>query len=102
MPNDGWPEAPIFPVAEQGSLKNPTAALAAGKALSDRMRGRAEICRIINRTKSRNDHDFEARTIDALLALAATNHLNDTTGFDNMAAPPSPRRRDRVMQAGGS
>jgi hypothetical protein len=102
MPDEGWLEAPTFPVAESGFMKNPTAALAAGQALSDRMRGRAELCRVINRTTSRNDYDTAARTIDALLALAATNHMNDTRRSDSLAQASSPRGRDRGRKLSGA
>jgi hypothetical protein len=101
MPDEGWLDSATVPVAEQGSMKNPKATLAAGKALSDRMRGRAEFYRVMNRTRSKNDYDFDARTIDALLALAASNDLNETHGFDNVAMTSSRRRRDRGLKAGG-
>ncbi len=92
MPNDGWPENPTFPLREEGSMTNPTPTLVAGQALSERMRGRAELYRAIHKTKSRNDYDFEARTIDALIALAASKQLG--------VAAPSPGR-DRRVAAGG-
>jgi hypothetical protein len=91
MPNEGWPESLAFPVREEGSMTNPTPTLVAGKALSDRMRGRAELYRAIHRTNSRNDYDFEARTIDALIALAASKQLG-------MAVPS--QGRDRRKMAG--
>jgi hypothetical protein len=92
MPNDGWPESLAFPVGEEGSMTNPATTLVAGKALSERMRGRAELYRAMHRTKSRNDYDFEARTIDALIALAASKQLG-------MAAPS--QGRERRLTAGG-
>jgi hypothetical protein len=93
MPNEGLPESLAFPVREEGSMTNPTTTLVAGKALSDRMRGRAELFRAINRTKSRNDYDFEAHVIDALIALAATKHLG-------MQVPAQGRYR-RIAAGGG-
>jgi hypothetical protein len=72
-------------------MTNPTTTLVAGRALSDRMRGRAELYRAMHRTKSRNDYDFEARTIDALIALAASKQLG--------TAIPS-QGRDRRLTAG--
>jgi hypothetical protein len=75
MPNEVWPERLAFPVREEGSMTNPTTTLVAGQALSERMRGRAELYRAMHGTNSRNDYDFEARTIDALIALAASKHL---------------------------
>jgi hypothetical protein len=75
MHNEGWPERLAFPVREDGSMTNPGTTLVAGQALSERMRGRAELYRAIHGTNSRNDYDFEARTIDALIALAASQHL---------------------------
>ena len=69
------------------SIKRHAETLAAGLALSERMRGRAELFRFMHRTRSRNDFDFEARTIDALIALAASNHLRETE-----ASRTSPRR----------
>ena len=90
MPNEGWPERPALAVREQGSMTNPTTTLVAGQALSDRMRGRAELYRALHRTSSKNDYDFEARTIDALIALAAAKQLG-------MALPSHGRdRRARV------
>ena len=93
MANEGWPERPAFPVREEGSMTNPTTTLVAGQALSERMRGRAELYRVMHGTSSRNDYDFEARTIDALIALAASKHLG-------MAV--SSRGRDRRQMAGGA
>jgi hypothetical protein len=92
MPNEGWPERLAFPVREDGSMTNPTTTLVAGQALSERMRGRAELYRAINRTTSRNDYDFEARTIDALIALAATTHLG-------MAIAPHGRDRRKMASS---
>lgn len=89
MPNDAWPERLAFPVREQGSVTNPTTTLVAGQALSDRMRGRAELYRALHRTSSKNDYDFEARTIDALIALAASQQLG--------VAVPSQGRDRRAM-----
>ena len=82
-------------VRDDGYVRRHAATLAAGLALSERTRGRAEFFRVINRTKSKNDYDFEARTIDALIALAATNHLNDTRLFDNAALAPHLRVSDQ-------
>jgi hypothetical protein len=78
IPGTEIPETTHPRVRDEGLVRRHVATLAAGLALSDRTRGRAEIFRAVNRTKSRNDYDFEARTIDALIALAATNHLNET------------------------
>jgi hypothetical protein len=89
MPNDAWPERPAFPVREQGSTTNPTTTLVAGQALSERMRGRAELYRALHRTSSKNDYDFEARTIDALVALAASKQSG--------VAGPSPGRDRHAM-----
>jgi hypothetical protein len=94
MPNEGWPERLAFPIREDGSMTNPTTTLVAGQALSERMRGRAELYRVMHGTDSRNDYDFEARTIDALIALAASKHLG-------MAASSSGRER-RKMVGGGA
>lgn len=93
MANEGWPERLAFPVREEGSMTNPTTTLVAGQALSERMRGRAELYRAMHGTKSKNDYDFEARTIDALIALAASQHLD-------MAV--ASRGRDRRQMAGGA
>lgn len=93
MPNEGWPQNLAFPVREESSMTNPTTTLVAGKALSERMRGRAELYRAMHKTNSRNDYDFEARTVDALIALAATKHLGMTL--------PS-HGRDRRKVAGSS
>jgi hypothetical protein len=95
MPNEGWPERLAFPVREAGSMTNPTTTLVAGQALSERMRGRAELYRALHRTSSRNDYDFEARTIDALIALAASQHLN-------MAGPSQARDRRKVAGGGAA
>lgn len=78
MPNEGWPASLAFPVRDEGSMTNPTTTLVAGQALSERMRGRAELYRAINKSNAKNDYDFEARTIDALIALAASRHLGKT------------------------
>ena len=93
MPNEGRPQASSQALDDEDFMKNRTHTLAAGQALSERMRGRAEIYRVINRTKSRNDYDFEARTIDALIALAASR------GSDYVAATSS--GRDHRMRAAG-
>lgn len=93
MANEGWPERPAFPVREEGSMTNPTTTLVAAQALSERMRGRAELYRVMHGTNSRNDYDFEARTIDALIALAASKHLG-------MAV--ASRGRERRQMAGGA
>ena len=83
MPNEGWPQGPAFFSRGTGfheKLYNHTVNSYIGRrpgTQKERMRGRAEMYRVINGTRSRNDYDFDARTIDALLALAATNHLND-------------------------
>jgi hypothetical protein len=95
MPNEGWPENLAFPVREEGSMTNPTPTLVAGQALSERMRGRAELYRAIHKTKSKNDYDFEARTIDALIALAATRQLG-------MTAPSQGRDRRKVAGGGAA
>jgi hypothetical protein len=92
MQSEGWPESLAFPIREEGSATNPTTTLVAGQALSERMRGRAELYRAIHKTKSRNDYDFDARTIDALIALAASHQLG--------TAVPS-QGRDRRAKAGG-
>jgi hypothetical protein len=89
MANEGWPEHLAFPVREEGSMTNSTTTLVAGQALSERMRGRAELYRVMHGTNSRNDYDFEARTIDALIALAASKQLGMTVS--------SPRRDRREM-----
>jgi hypothetical protein len=49
---------------------------AAALALGDRTRARAEIYRITNNTKDRNDYDSDADIIDAIIALAASRHHN--------------------------
>jgi hypothetical protein len=92
MPDEGWPESLALPIREQSSTTNPTTTLVAGQALSERMRGRAELYRVINGTNSRNDYDLDARTIDALIALAASKHIG-------VAVPQAGRERRRV--AGG-
>jgi hypothetical protein len=93
MQNEGWPERLAFPIREEGSMTNPTTTLVAGQALSERMRGRAELYRAMHGTKSKNDYDFEARTIDALIALAASKHLG---------MPASASGRDRRKMVGGA
>jgi hypothetical protein len=94
MPNEGSPERLAFPVREPGSMTNPTTTLVAGQALSDRMRGRAELYRALHKTSSKNDYDFEARTIDALIALAASQQLG-------MGIPSQGRDR-RAMASGAA
>src|ERR1700722_2715680 len=49
---------------------------AAALALGDRTRARAEIYRITNNTKDRNDYDSDADIIEAIVALAASRHHN--------------------------
>jgi hypothetical protein len=93
MPNEGWPERLAFPVREEGSMTSPTKTLVAGQALSERMRGRAELYRAMHGTNSRNDYDFEARTIDALIALAASKQLGTAVSSSG---------RDRRKMAGGA
>jgi hypothetical protein len=51
-------------------------AFAAALALGDRTRARAEIYRITNNTKDRNDFDSDAEIIDTIVALAASRHHN--------------------------
>jgi hypothetical protein len=92
MQNEGWPERLAFPVREDGSVTNPGTTLVAGQALSDRMRGRAELYRVMHGTNARNDYDFEARTIDALIALAASQHLG-------MAGAPQSRDRRNMASS---
>jgi hypothetical protein len=50
--------------------------LAAALALSERVRGRAELYRVANGTNARNDYDFEADIIDAVVVLAASKNYN--------------------------
>jgi hypothetical protein len=94
MPNEGSPERLAFPAREEGSMTNPRTTLVAGQALSERMRGRAELYRVMHGTNSRNDYDFEARTIDALIALAASKQLG--------MALSSPGRDRRKMASGAA
>jgi hypothetical protein len=91
MPDGGGPTSEF-----RDSIKRHAQTLAAGLVLSERMRGRAEFFRVMHRTNSRNDFDFEARTIDALIALAASNHLGETRKFD------PPLGRDRARRAGST
>ena len=48
---------------------------AAALALSERMRARAEIYRVTNHTKGRNDFDSDADIIDAIIALVASSRV---------------------------
>jgi hypothetical protein len=65
---------------------------AAALALGDRTRARAEIYRITNNTKDRNDYDSDADIIEAIVALAASRHHNvgrEPSTSSGVAAPES-------------
>jgi hypothetical protein len=93
MPDTGLPAGLCPPVREAGFAATATEILTAAKILSDRIRGRAELYRIMNQTSATNDYDYEADTIDAVLGLAAPNHYKITCRFDTMVASSSRRKR---------
>jgi hypothetical protein len=82
--------------------------LGAGLALSQRLRARADLERVTNRTRARNNHDSDADIIDAIIALASHGHfsaINERAAsdqFDDRLASSQERRRRRLMGSGGN
>lgn len=66
---------------------------AAALALSERMRARAEIYRVTNHTKGRNDFDSDADIIDAVIALVASSR------YDGRGEPNARGIRDQPTVA---
>jgi hypothetical protein len=91
-------------LAFRESIKKNADTLAAALIVSDRIKARADAIRTLHRTSSRNDHDWEADIIDAMIVLVAQNGYQPTgestplSKLDNQLSSSHELRHRRLMR----